>query len=194
MKVARCGASARTAHSQTRITRHPCFSANCVDRWSRSALRRIFSAHSAALGPVHGLLRPWSGQACQKHPSTKTTSPRRGRTKSGVQPLAMCGCSRKRPPAAWIAFRNWSSGDVLVFRRLERCRPFDVLTHLSTQTKVARGSRTFSCSWICRPPDLQQQLAATTAPASVVGRALERPRQHKQRLATVPPDTLQADG
>ena len=88
-------------------------SASSVDRRSRSALRRIFSSHRTALGPVHAVLRPWSGQPCQKHPSTNTATCRAGSTKSGVHPFAIRRWSRNRPPAAWTALRSSTSGVVL---------------------------------------------------------------------------------
>ena len=55
--AALCG-SARTEHSQSLTTVQPSCWASWVDRWSRSLLRRILSAHSPALGPVKGRLRP----------------------------------------------------------------------------------------------------------------------------------------
>lgn len=131
MDVATAVGSRRTWHSQTRMTRQPCACASWVERRSRSALRRIFSAHWPAFGPVQGVLRPCSGHPCQKQPSTKTATLRLGRTKSGVQPLASLRWSRKRPPAAWTAWRRMTSGVVLSLRRPARWAPACVATHFS---------------------------------------------------------------
>lgn len=115
--------SVRTSHSHTRMTRQPSCSASAVARRSRSSLRRILAAHSSALGPDHGVLRPCRGHPCQKHPSTNTAKRRPGRTKSGVHPLARRGCRRNRAPAAWTARRRRSSGVVLSLRRPARWAP-----------------------------------------------------------------------
>ena len=123
-----CGSRA-ISHSQIRKTVKPLACASEDARTSRSALRRIFSSHRSALGPVQGVLRPCSGQLCQKQPSTNTARRRPGKTKSGVQPLAICKCSRKRPPAACTARRNSTSGEVLTLRLPTRCLPFSVVTH-----------------------------------------------------------------
>jgi len=132
-------ASRRTWHSQTLTTVHPCSCASRVERWSRSELRRIFAAQSSALGPVHGVLRPCSGHPCQKQPSTKTAMWRDDRTKSGVQPFAICRCSLNLPPAEWTALRRSTSGAVLTLRRPARCPPRSVLTHLSATTPTYVG-------------------------------------------------------
>ena len=92
-----------------------------------------------ALGPVHGVLRPCSGHPCQKHPSTKTATRRDGRTKSGVQPFAICRWSLNRPPAAWTAWRSRTSGAVLTLRRPARCAPAFVLTHRSATAPTYVG-------------------------------------------------------
>lgn len=131
--------SRRTWHSHTLTTCHPSSRASCVDRRSRSAFRSIFWAQSSALGPVHGVLRPCSGHPCQKHPSTKTATRRDGRTKSGVQPFAICRWSLKRPPAAWTAWRSRTSGAVLTLRRPARCAPASVLTHRSATAPTYVG-------------------------------------------------------
>lgn len=131
--------SRRTWHSHTLTTCHPCSCASCVDRRSRSALRRILSAQSSALGPVHGVLRPCSGHPCQKHPSTKTATRRDGRTKSGVQPFAIRRWSLNRPPAAWTAWRSITSGAVLTSSRPARCAPALVLTHRSATAPTCVG-------------------------------------------------------
>lgn len=121
-------ASALTSHSHTRTTVQSRSSASAVDLSSRSRLRRILSAQRSAFGPVQGVWRPWTGQPCQKHPSTNTAMRRPGRTKSGVQPFARRRWSRNRPPSACTAFRSTSSGDVLTRRRPDRCAPAVVLT------------------------------------------------------------------
>jgi hypothetical protein len=68
------------ACSQIRSTLQPPSRRHFVTRRSRDLLRRNFAFQNPAF--VRGLL-PCLGQPCQKHPSTKTASFRRGNTKSG---------------------------------------------------------------------------------------------------------------
>ncbi len=134
--------SSRTSHSQTRTTRQPSCSASIDDLSSRSLFRRILSAQSSALGPAHGVLRPWRGQPCQKHPSTNTARRRPGSTKSGVHPLASCRCRRNRPPAACTAFLSSTSGVVFSLRRPARWAPALVETQPSAMNqRYERESR-----------------------------------------------------
>jgi len=80
-------ASASGTCSQIRTTRHPAAVSAASAARSRSTVRRSFGAqyHSLTAG-----LRPCSGQACQKHPSTKTATRRAVNAISG----------RTRVPAA----------------------------------------------------------------------------------------------
>lgn len=119
----------RIAHSQTRVTCHPASIASLVDRMSRSAFLCIFCSQRAAFGPVQGVVRPWAGHPCQKHPSTKTAKRPRGSTKSGVQPVWIRRWRRKRPPAAWIARRSATSGAVFFALRPAKWRPARVDSH-----------------------------------------------------------------
>jgi hypothetical protein len=131
--------SAAISHSQILTTVQPREAATSDERRSRSTFLAIFCSHSGAFGPVKGVLRPCSGHECQKQPSTKIASKGPGITMSGVQPFASCRCSRKRPPAAWIARRRATSGDVFAFFRPDRCRPDSVETHCElTLPRLAR--------------------------------------------------------
>lgn len=101
--------------SQTLMTSHPALRSTPSVSRSRAALRLSFASHHwpFAFGRV-----PWSGQLCQKHPSTMTATRADGNTRSAVRRTFAtgCRCTRYRRPLWCSAERKASSAAVpLVF-------------------------------------------------------------------------------
>lgn len=110
-----------SSHSQTRYTRHPAL----LNAWwlllSRNRLASIFVAQKPLLVP--GIRPFWQRWPCQKHPSTKTTTPYFGRTRSG-RPGRSLAWSRYRSPDACRNDRTSSSGlvSLLLIRDIRSLR------------------------------------------------------------------------
>lgn len=97
--------------SQMRTTTHPRSPSRRPVSSSRAWLDRTFASQKSALAFA---LRWWTGQPCQKHPSTKIATRARGKRMSAV--LRRCASGRLftkyRSPRAWSARRIASSGPV----------------------------------------------------------------------------------
>lgn len=173
--------SARTSHSHSRTTAQPASSASCVARLSRSWVLAILVSHRPALGPRKPRVRPCAGHPCQKSPSTKTATWRRGSTRSGVQPWRSSRWRRNRAPAACRARRSSSSGSVCLLRRPQRPLLASVETHCSPmernhpqirlhcQLRRRRGSRV--------PPPRTPERGGLLASANGAGRTQPRCRR-----------------
>lgn len=110
-----------SSHSQTRYTRHPALLNAWWLRLSRNRLASIFVAQKPLLVP--GIRPFWQRWPCQKHPSTKTTTPYFGRTRSG-RPGRSLAWSRYRSPDACRNDRTSSSGlvSLLLMRDIRSLR------------------------------------------------------------------------
>ena len=101
--------------SQTRMTVQPAACSAASLRRSLWTLRSSFACQYAEfmLG-----LTPWTGQRCQKHPSTKTANRAEGKTMSALHLTLGSGRRflKKRSPRAWSADRNARSGPVSELR------------------------------------------------------------------------------
>lgn len=106
-----CAASLGSSCSQIRSTDHPAASSIASVLRSRSRFASSLAPQNSAFffGRV-----PCSGHACQKHPSTKTASFPRGKTRSAVRRMAGIGRvdTLKRRPIRCTAERTRSSVDV----------------------------------------------------------------------------------
>src|SRR5580700_11853415 len=113
-------AASRDSCSQTRTTSQPAAASAASAARSRSTLRRSLGSQYQTL---FAGLEPWSGQACQKQPSTKTATRRAVNAMSGRTRLPSARSSRwslrNRYPWACRARRSAISGLVSV-RRLAR--------------------------------------------------------------------------
>jgi hypothetical protein len=109
--AARVGSSC----SQTRITVQPAACSAASLRRSLSTFRSSFACQYTEfmLG-----LTPWTGQRCQKHPSTKTANRADGKTMSALHLTLGSGRRflKKRSLRAWSAERKARSGPVSELR------------------------------------------------------------------------------
>jgi hypothetical protein len=98
------------SHCHTTKTRHPETSSWCRTVASRSILRANFAFQNLArvLG-LEALLHP--GWRCQKHPCTKITERRRGKTRSGL-PGRVWLCTLNLYPSECAILRTAISGIV----------------------------------------------------------------------------------
>lgn len=141
-------ADSRGSCSQTRTTVHPAFVNAASASRSRSTLRRSLGVQYHSF--VEGIL-PWSGQACQKHPSTKTATLRAVKTTSGLtgrRPGTTIGKSfLKRYPRRWSKLRSSTSGFVpeRLIARIFRPLPGDEAGGTDARLPCADGGGAF-CS------------------------------------------------
>lgn len=108
-------ACAGSSCSQTRMTAQPAACSAASLRRSLSTFRSSFACQYTEfmLG-----LTPWTGQRCQKHPSTKTANRADGKTMSALHLTLGSGRRflKKRSPRAWSAERKARSGPVSELR------------------------------------------------------------------------------
>lgn len=136
----RTAAPSRSSCSHTRMTSHPSFWSVDVLAASRSLFRSNLADQNA---DVNRSTAPWSGQPCQKQPSTKTATRERGKTMSGrgaPRPWPTRRSTKNRSPARCSARLSRISGTVSL-RRLPRSCAVRGLAELAGFTGVGCPAR-----------------------------------------------------